>query len=198
MKTATLLALLPVAAYFILPLIWKQIPGSKESSSQQASFVVPTAIAGSGSMAATPQTALQTLQHWQEIAAWIAKDARMKSADAPDSRNPFQRATKVASVEAPPEQKGNEQNLMPPKLRPEEFGLQLTVTIIGPAKRMATINGRLYPENATIKVNHGEGSETANATTDQSFVLKTVAKSHVMLERDGQLYRLSLAGNQPN
>src|SRR5687767_10500504 len=92
-KSCTLLALLPVAGYFIAPLVWKQFPGTKGSGVAQATQIVVTDVA---SEAATTIAAPQASARWHEIAKWIEKDARMKPATFASVRDPFSPMTKTA------------------------------------------------------------------------------------------------------
>jgi hypothetical protein len=187
-KVWTLLALLPVAGYFIVPLIWKQLPVSKDQSATGPSVAAAT-------VATIPElVGSATSFRWQEVASWMAQDVRMKSASASELRNPFQKVITPEELARKAELEAKEKIQAAPSLRPEDLGLQLTATIVGQGKRFATINGRLYAEGARVRI--GQGVMAPAAGSDQeAFVLKTVAKNYVLLERRGKPFRLQIAGS---
>jgi len=192
-KSCTLLALLPVAGYFIGPLVWKQLPGAKAPESTQMAQVLVTDIASATvSIGTGSATGPQPLPTWQQVARWIEQDARMKPSTTVSLRDPFCPISKPLEQES--EQKKQNEQAVPSaaSLRPEDCGLELTATIVGTAKRLATISGRLYSENARIHWGDTPGSPQASSPTDDPFVLKTVAKNYVVLERHGESFQLPL------
>lgn len=194
-KTCVLLALLPVAAYFILPLVWQPFAGGKPSGPS----VVQASIAPVAAVTADANVPGPTVSEksWHQVAGSIAADPRMKAAPVMGLRNPFERdlsALQAAAAEQK-EQAQEPVEVRPQPRRPEEFGLQLSATIVGSQLRLATINGRQYRENSAVAIpqDHSGQEGTQLSPTANSFMLKTVTKKFVVLEREGKLYRLPLA-----
>jgi hypothetical protein len=190
-KSCVLLAMLPVAVYFIGPLIWKKGKPGKSP----ALAVVPVASKAVASAAMVNPPAIS----WQNLVQKMASDSRMRTAPPLGLRNPFQSATNILSINAEDETKAiSDQETVPEvgklrqkELNPEEIGLRLTATVVGSRVRMATINGKPYRENARIDMLAGE-NESSDAAASQ-FVLKTVDRKFVVLEHNGKLYQLKLA-----
>jgi hypothetical protein len=192
-KSATLLALIPVAGYFIAPLLWKQLPFAKGGKPSQPSFVAAAGAPIAGEPIAAVTGPL-SLPRWQDVAEWIIQDKRMRPSTTVSLRDPF-RPTSTSKDDQP----GVEAESTAPapsaaSMRPEDCGLQLTATIVGTTKRLATINGRLYSENALVGIDNHPGFSAEPPRADNAFVLKTVAKSHVVLERHGEQFQLRIAG----
>ncbi len=198
-KSATLLALIPVAGYFIGPLVWKQLPFSKGGTTNQPTFL---AVADNGASATTTATGTvavaspQSLPRWQDVAEWIGQDARMKSSTAVRIRDPFQPVSNAAELQRNAEQKAEQEPVAAASVRPEDCGLELTATIVGRAKRLATINGRLYSESARVNFENNDRSQAKTPQADNAFILQTVAKNYVVLERHGELFRLPIVGTE--
>lgn len=196
-KTCVLLALLPVAGYFVGPVVWKMLPHSKSRgpAAEAATATSPTATASFVNVVPTVSVAVPATAAWHDAADWIASDARMTAAPASGLRNPFQIAVNELQRSAGQESDHDARKEVSEELRrPEDFGLQLTATIVGSRLRLATINGKQYRENATVMISNMEEAPSDPITTlVPGFVLKTVAKKHVVLEREGKLYQLQLA-----
>jgi hypothetical protein len=192
-KTGVLLALLPVAAYFIGPLCWKLLP--KKGPEIAAVGTVALAPVNSASQPPIPTTTAKPVAtRWLDVAAQIATDTRMASAALGGLRNPFEGEANLPidltqqKNELPTESASDEQ-----ASRPEDFGLQLTATIVGKNVKLATINGKQYRENATLPILHGSDSDATAAHDNSGFIVKRVAKKYVVLEREGKLYQLKLS-----
>jgi hypothetical protein len=188
-KTYTLLALLPLAGYFVGPLLWKQLPSRGGESSPGA----PAVVAEQGSLAVA--SGPPPIPRWQDLAEWMRQDSRMRPAAARSARDPFRPARTVAvrtEAERQPRPSAASQ-------RPEDVGLQLMATIVGPTRRLATISGRLYTEDSRVPA---QGARIAPAAEplpdDQVFVLKTIARGYVVLERHGELFRLPIVREPEN
>lgn len=197
-KSVTLLALLPVAGYFVGPVIWRQLPsGTKgEQVSSKPSFL---AAAGTEQMAVPSDK--PTAPGWQDLAEWIALDLRMKPGVLATSRDPFHPVleSKNQVANAGPEEP--KQPSAARSLRPEDCGLELTATIVGPSRQLASISGRLYSRDARVRL----GDHNANTLDsqvepaddgDDAFVLKSIEKTHVVLERQGERFRLTIRGGR--
>lgn len=190
-KTCLLLALLPVAAYFIVPLL-----GTKEAKGHGAVQPAAAPVAAAVAAASVPGAAART---WHELVEWMANDVRMRTAPHGGARNPFRRSgddrTATNQDETAHEVPEIEAKERPQELSPSEMGLRLTATIVGSRVRMATINGRRYREQAPIAVGSApadDGVEGARQM-DTPFVVKTISRKHVVLERNGKLYPLEMA-----
>ena len=193
-KTGVLLALLPLAMYFIGPLCWKMLP----KKGPETASVGTIALAPANSVSQLPNattTAKKDTARWHDVATQIATDTRMTSAALGGLRNPFEgegnltinlaaRETEIATEPASDDQETS---------RPEDFGLQLTATIVGKHVKLATINGKQYRENAKLPILHGSDSAATAANANSAFIVKRVAKKYVVLERKGKLYQLQLS-----
>jgi hypothetical protein len=186
-----LLAMLPVAAYFIGPLVWKRIPGGKVRVAQAAPR--------SGLIEEAPGTTAELLPDWQTVVEQMSADVRMRAAPARAMRNPFQLAgTPAQNIAAAATDETADHDHAQQEARdtgPEPVGLRLTATIVGQRLQMATINGKPYRVNARIPLPSDEASspEGGAAPSRPTFVLKSVARKFVVLEHDGKLYQLNLA-----
>ena len=187
-KSLTLLALLPVAGYFVGPVVWKQLPGSKEN---KPSGVAVATVDGAALATIAAASGPSPLPRWQDVAQWIDQDERMKSSVTAGLRDPFHPVKKIAET-SDAERQTKEPTPSAASLRPEDCGLQLTATIIGSGKRLATISGRLYSENSRVRFRSSDRSPNDSPPDDDSFVLQTVAKNYVVLERHGELFQLPL------
>lgn len=184
-KTGTLLAMLPVAGYFIVPLFVKTSPTTASSTdSAPVSLVAP--VVAAESTAATSEVS------WRQLATLLAEDARMHPTAAVGPRDPFR---PVASFAKPEDEGPNgTKPVVDPRQTPQDFGLQLTATIVGQTRRLATINGHLYPESAEIPVPAAATAPEATTSEPIRFTLRSVAKDHVTLERDGKQFELKVFG----
>ncbi|MGE0758307.1 MAG: hypothetical protein AB7O38_14865 [Pirellulaceae bacterium] len=202
-KSLLLVAMLPIAAYFVGPLVWKSLPSARGSVSPAtvtkalvaASPFVPCLDGDTASKSSSPAS-------WHELREWMQQDRRMRSAPFQGLRDPFRAVAAVASPtevadaeEERTEASGKDTPLseLKPDLSPEELGLHLTATIIGKRIRMATINGKPYRERATIDVSAENRRRDDDSLPSASFVLKSVQRKSVTLERNGALYELELA-----
>jgi hypothetical protein len=186
-----LLALLPVAGYFIVPLVWKKGP----SKSPGSVAILPTA-----QIAAPPAVVKEaaTATEWFKVAAQIAKDTKMKPAPAQGVRNPFHLAiakTDTAIVEMSDSASNKSTRKADRELTVEDLGLRLTSTIVGDRIRMATINGKPYRENARIALSRSRevAADPSQPLNEPMLVLKSVDRKFVVLEHEGKLFRLPLS-----
>jgi hypothetical protein len=184
-KACVLLALLPVAAYFIGPLVWKKIPDSRARAVAAASGPeLPTN---------APAQPIVPATDWWLLAEQMARDARMRAAPPRTMRNPFRLTeTPVENTTADADAAGAETEQRT-ESGIEQFSLRLTSTIVGQRLRMATINGKPYRENAIISFPPGESRAADGEAGSPKIVLKTVARKFVVLEHGGKLYQLNLA-----
>lgn len=182
-KTATLLALLPLAAYFIVPLVWKKDAKTGGNVALAAAIVAPTAapFAASNFQPGIPD--------WRQTSQWLAQDSRLRPRRDFGERNPFAGATPPPVEESEPEAVDESVGTAAP-VTPAELGLQLSATVIGPRTRLATINGRTYAERAQIRIKQMAGDDGSQPVL--TMELRSVAKNFVVLEYGGGIYRLPL------
>jgi hypothetical protein len=183
-KTITLIALCPVALYFIVPLLLPKKPKIDEEQRIKviATDIQPTTTLATGAALVLPVSIGPT---WEQLIRWIDADVRRKSGSiATDQRNPFQ-----APVVAAPdivEDGGDppEDTFAPPEFTQETFvalGIKLTGIVLGRHTRSATINGKRYVEGAEV-----------SPIAEHVFVLTHVAARMAILELDGAQFRLKL------
>lgn len=193
-KTCTLIALCPVALYFLVPLF---LPAkSKVIASQKAQVIAPTA-----NLSATAPLASDTAvppprsgPTWGQLNAWIEADARRLPGTVNQlQRDPFQAPVAVVE-ELPDSDELPVEDLGPPEFAEEAFAalrFKLTGTLLGRQTRSATINGRRYLEGEQVL----PAKERIAAAGKRVFVLRQVGARHAILELNGQPFRLELPGN---
>ena len=177
-KTVVLIALCPVALYFVVPLC---LPKSQVNESQKIKV-----IASNDVPAATPLTnvssplPLRTGPTWQQLDRWIESDWRRTPATVSASqRNPFQPTViEGAAVETVTEP---EPQVVSTAMSQEAFaamGFKLSGTLVGRKTRSATINGKLFMEGTPV------------TESEPIVLLKHVGMHHAILELNGQPFRL--------
>ncbi len=178
-QAAALGLLLVVAAWFWAPLVWGWLPKGSPAAPQAASPSLAAATAA-GAPQAADAPASERLPSWSELVDWMKNDPLMAPAThLPHDRNPFA-SPMVAAQEA--EQSASRAALA---WTPEQAGLVLSSTIVGPTRRTALINGRAYAQGRQIVQMHGQEPIV--------FQLAEVHPKHVVLVRDDQRYKLKLA-----
>jgi hypothetical protein len=173
-----------VAVYFWAPLMWKWIGKSNPEPPAVAGVVADTAPA-----AATPAADVSAKAtapdraSWKQLIQWMHNDPRtMTALPLTNIRDPFE-SPAIAMAEPaildPSRPK-------PPSITPTAAGLVLTSTIIGPQRRIAQINGKIYVVGQMIDaVNEKEGVGAA-------FRLVEVDPRRAVLESGGQRFDLSI------
>jgi hypothetical protein len=194
-KSITLLALLPVAGYFIGPVLWKQLPSGKKGEQVSSK---PSFLAAAGAEVVAVPNDKPAAPGWQDLADWISLDVRMKSGTIATSRDPFHPIPESSPQVAEAGPAIAEQSPVAASLRPEDCGLELTATIVGPTRQLASISGRLYSRDARVKFGdfHSKSPDSQAERPDDAFVLKSIAKTHVVLERQGEQFLLTIRGGQ--
>ncbi len=192
-KTITLVALCPVALYFIVPLLLPKKPEIDEA--QRVKVIAPDVQPATAPLSSTTATALPVSvgPNWEQLIRWMDVDVRRKSGTiAADQRNPFQAPPVVVTetvsvIDDPPEE-----TFIPPAFTQENFEaleLKLTGTLLGRHSRSATINGRRYVEGARVS---RVTVEDRNSVDEPVFVLKQIGPHMAILELDGLQFRLEL------
>ena len=190
-QKAAMLALLGiVAAWFWAPLVLK--------STAQATPAAPPPVAATPAVAVTPSPAplagaaaqRKVQMEWRDVAAAIDHDPRMTPATLTGlakERNPFAPPVDLAASdrasalnEDGKKKPGDDAEPEQPAAGPDDLGLVLSSTLVGKSRRAALISGRTYELGSKIRV---EG---------EAFRLLEVEPNRIVLERDGELYTLSI------
>lgn len=170
-RAIVLSLLMLVAIYFWAPLAKGLLTKQSTPNSPVAGVAAPD------DATATEAKAETSALNWRELDRAMKEDSRMRSAPALELvRNPFADEEVVVEQEAEVAQVAE----TPPA--PEELGLVLTSTVVGPRYRAALISGRVYREGAEI------------ATEESvSYVLAEVGPQQVLLTHGGKTFELTLS-----
>jgi len=191
-KKAALLGLLAVVAlYFWAPLMcgWFNSEDSpKEAKSAKADAKgksIPDAASEPGSK--QKEKAHKTPEYsWQQLAEWMDNDPRTSAARSrKGQRDPF-RMTKaqLAQVKPNQEQENQVKNEEEPELTPQDLGMVLSSTIVGPRRQVALINGKTYRPGDTIEMEKGKQKV--------SFTLMEILPRRVVLSRENKPFTLNM------
>ena len=191
-KTVVLIAICPVALYFVVPLF---LPGKpKIDDAQRVKVIAPNINSFTTPVAnIAPVTAVSLGPNWEQLIGWIDADLRRKSGTiAADQRNPFQAPPVDSADNAAVNDDPPDESVDTPTFTQETFdamGLKLTGTLVGRHSRSATISGRRYAEGATVTATPNERRAIAG---EHALVLKQVGPRHAILEIDSVQFRLEL------
>jgi hypothetical protein len=209
-KSATLALGCVVALYFWTPLVWKWMPGAKPNKAPTAAAATTSAPAPLAVAAAEGQSTNKSAGKygWNELVRWMGLDHRTKPATLDVGvRNPFRPtpAPQQALIDEPsqaaddPSNKATIVEIESPDPSPQQLGLILSGTIVGPRVRVATINGKTYREGAPVVVGFagntsGEDDNAADASDTQriEFTLAEVHPKRIVLLRDGKPHELTI------
>jgi len=194
-KKAGILGLLAlVAVWFWAPLVmdWVRPEGPKAAAASKSDRTQPADSTPSG--AAAPEKSQQpddqrpTLD-WQEVVRLTGEDPMSQPARAlPASRDPFvtpkSQLPPPLPVVAEDEEPKKQPETVAPDATPQELGLSLSSTIVGPRGGLAMINGKAYKPNDTVVVR--PDSESVE------FKLTEVHPRRVVLVRNGKSYSLEI------
>jgi hypothetical protein len=193
-KTGFLLAMCPVALYFIIPAV---LPGKSSKSKAKVNkramvvedklphFVAP----------ATPNNAAPAERpQWEQMLSWMEQDPYTRPMRwQHELRDPFHPCWVVADEElvAAETTESEPEPAKAPIVRktPTDARFTLTATMVGPEIRLATINGRTYRELDTILTNERSDNERE---PNQQFQLLKVGRRSVILGRSGERFELSI------
>jgi hypothetical protein len=178
-KKAGLLGLLClVAGYFWAPLLAGSFKEADLTAPATSTDLPPNGVAVPSS--ANAQTAATASLTWKQVAECLDRTKSQGLAPVPaDARDPFKTAvqaqTQTESVV--------EVRTSGPSLSPQDAGLSLSSTMVGPRYSVALIGGESYRI----------GDEVPSSTDEAiSFRLKSIHAKHVMLERNGEEFELAL------
>jgi len=179
-KKAIFLGLMAcVALYFWVPLVVGWVNKNEPTQTGKCDKVVEAA-------SVQPTTAVKAVQDrppWQQITEWMQNDPRtMVAPPLTTTRNPFQ-TPKAAAVETKAEELAEVKR---PPVTPTTAGLTLTSTIVGPRRRVAQINGKIYSVGQTVEATQED------ETTPVSFTLREIHPRRVVLQYDGEQFELTI------
>jgi hypothetical protein len=178
-KAAVLGLSLVVAIWFWAPLIasWT---GAKSSGDETPTAPLGSEAAMANSTAvARASAAKTTTPNWHQVLEWMRNDTLMKPYTASaQQRDPFAPAASQLAKRAESQQPIAE----PPELSPEQAGLALRSTVVGPRAKTALINGRAYHEQQSVVAANGR----------DRFVLVEIRPSSIVLQRHGRSFELRL------
>lgn len=155
-KKAVILALLVlVAGYFWGPLVWdwvasEQAPGAPpEVKAEAATEPAPFADAASAQSQELPDKQHKASSHpWTQLDEWMRADPMTTPAeDVAGWRDPFD--SDRASVEADHDE---EAPVAAAPVTPQDLGVELSGTLIGPRRRVALIDGKAYRVGQSVTV----------------------------------------------
>lgn len=181
-KAGVLGLLVVVALWFWGPLVWGWIGPSEAASPPSPKAPIVQTEAGSGATASSATPSGTRAPTWQQLVEWREHDPLTTAADTLKTRRDPFHAVKPVVVEA--EMKPAEKIVQTVVFRPEELGLKVSSTIVGPTRRVALINGRTYREGQVIRC------DKAGEPID--FRLVEVEPRHIVLEREGQRFELAI------
>lgn len=180
-KSLTLLALVPIAIYFVAPLVIQS--DGKKSPTPPTSTASLLTIPGLPTDTAAVSSTVAHDMNWQAIAEWRSQDPYTQPAVfAGEIRNPFQ-----VKVEAPEQPEETEELKPKPLVDPKPDEYVLSKTLVGSRLRLATINRKRYELNELI-----ERTKTETEQGLPPFRLIKIERRSVTLKRDdrGKPHRL--------
>jgi hypothetical protein len=181
-KGAILGVMLVVAIYFWVPLVAGWIGKSQTGQSAPPNDAGATALAGFPTLPAAgdkPGPSAQAETPWYVLAEWMNRDP-LKLAAGPHGggRDPFRFIVHVEKPKAPPPES---------KKKPivaQSVPLKLSGTLVGPQRRLATINGRTYRQGDEVKL-------TADGQT-AVFKLTEIHPQRVVVTYEGRPLELKI------
>jgi hypothetical protein len=201
-KSAVLIVMCLVAAYFWLPLVGKWFGGE---STEDAEVTVANETGGEGASAnvAPPekQTPVVKSVDWKAAVARLRGEPRMSPIDSfALTRNPFANLSVPVALENEEENEDEAEGKSDSKAEPkprtfEQLGLLLNGTMVGSRSRMATVNGQNYQEGDEFAVLTAESTidDQDEPQLEQSTLLmKEIHSRYVIVSYDGQLHTLYL------
>jgi hypothetical protein len=196
-KTAALLLVFAVGLYFWIPPVWHALSPSTDTSDSAAAVPQPVTAATTISPAASKPSSQRVL-HWQELEQLRGDDELYRSASAADVRtNAFNLSrdylpldVELAADEPAPEistaekfaEAAADEALSSEQDEIESIARQLSLrsTMIGPNRRAAVINSRVYHEGDVILVD------------GRRVTLSSVASRRVTMDAGGHQVELRI------
>lgn len=200
-KTIVLIALCPVALYFVVPLF---LPNKSNVDPSLRAQVIDANVQSKHPQSTTTTTSTSNQTEadaagsgatWRQLNALIEADWRRTSGKLTQAeRNPF-----GDLVEETPEKPVELKQPEAPVVSQEAFNslqLRLTGTVVGGKSRWATVNGVRFQEGQEMAASLGlnEGRNPRDTTSQRvRLVLLLVAPDHAMVEFQGRYFRLDSA-----
>ncbi|MCX7426863.1 MAG: hypothetical protein NTW96_14700 [Planctomycetia bacterium] len=191
-KKAAALGLLAVAAlWFWAPLVWGWVVPRRSPPAASGKPEAQTAAAAAMTSKPKPvgsddHESQHPTPPWEQVVNWMKNDPRMTAASGlPGRADPFHEVVARLTPEQQQQQaekQKQEAAETPPD--PQSLGLVISSTIVGPRRRVAVVNGKVYAEGRTLVV-------TANDRPIE-FRLAKVHPRGVVLERGGKTFEVSL------
>jgi hypothetical protein len=127
---------------------------------------------------------------WDKVICWMEQDPTTTPvADLGKDRDPFWVAErKPAELEGGESEAEQRPGPAAPAVTPEELGIQLSATVVGPRRRVAMIDGEAYSEGRRI-VRTKDGRQF-------EFTLLEILPRHVVLEREDNRFLLEIPRRQ--
>jgi hypothetical protein len=186
-KKAALLGLLVlVALYYWGPMMWGWV-AADEATGSPPDAPTTAAVASLGAATpgtlkppSTPEDKSTGTPPWTHLDEWMTQDPMTAPVeDVTGWHDPF--AVAAAEPQAvEPDDAQNEQLL----LSPEDLGIELSGTLVGPHRRVALIGGKAYREGQTVNIDRdGQSIE---------FQLAEVHSRRIVLGREGRRFDLRI------
>ena len=189
-KKAAVLGLLAlVALWFWAPLVWGLI-GSQETETATEAQGLPDGLPAQppgpiSNLEPSPKTEQKTespKHPWQKLVEWMEDDWRTSAANVVSSRRDPFRTPKPKVAESQPKDETPEPDQQ--EVTPENLGLVLSSTAVGPRRRLAQIGGKTFRSGAIITVTK-DGRQ-------YQFTLVEVHSDRVVLERNAKRFELKI------
>lgn len=204
-KSAVLIGMCLIAAYFWVPLLGKWLGIGSNSEAEVAvaetadSLEVPTQV-----VPAKEQTVTEELMDWKTAVSRLREEPLMTSINSFSlTRSPFANLS-IPDVSQELEDEGEEhEDTEPPievvvETKPptfDELGLLLNGTMVGSRARMATVNGKSYQEGDEITVAPASGTSEDTPgprAAETTLVMKEIRSQFVIVSYGGGLHKLRL------
>ncbi|MFV1967749.1 MAG: hypothetical protein ACC628_20150 [Pirellulaceae bacterium] len=196
-KTGFLLAMCPIALYFVVPLLLPEKSPKIKAGTDQRALVVPSDRPPFMPAVETIPTETAARPAWQELLCWTEQDPLMRPAEwQSEWRDPFHaiRSEPVDDVEEEEETAPEPAAVQVVDKTPEDLGITLTATVVGPQLRLATINKQTYREHDLIPVEEDSDDSLEPRVREPTagFTLLKVDRRSVLLSRNGKEFELSI------
>ncbi|NIL99022.1 MAG: hypothetical protein GTO53_14075 [Planctomycetales bacterium] len=196
-KAAFLGMAILVAVYYWIPALGSLF--SAENRPATASLDPPSVAAvaaEAGPPAATAATPAANTD-WDELMNRIANDPRMRSAAMPDGRpDPFAPLDAMAQPGRMGSEKGQQEAVVTAgQVTPENLGMTLTGTLVGPRVTVVKISGRTYsfPSDETMPASRSRRKLRYQLDQgDFEFEIVSARPGCLVLARGGEEYELSV------
>ncbi len=197
-KSAILGLMCLVALYYWIPLFYGFFGGDSDDGESIAGANQQTVVvAQSAAVRSQPSTGNEVNKqpriHWDKIVHWMEQDPRRQTAHlAPEQVIPFRVASQLVVQQQQAEQDAAAATTKL-VITPQEGGLELNSTLVGPRSRLAMINGRTYRLEDRIRA----AKEAAETTAGEElwYTLVEIQPRRILLERKGKQFELKIEGS---